>query len=969
MRIRLFPVAVSLLMMTPVCSADTVDANKRVQWLPSVTEGCYNDPANWTDGIVPSNGYDGLYGYINFQSTDVTVKAPPEGLVENSGTMFLGTGAGTHTLTIDTRGTYWEKRGVTAVNDWWGSPFCLNLSGTHIFNFEGLSKTANDNLIWRFDDALFRWTSTAGTKQVFDLVSGKMSFGTGLYLGSNGGNVEFNIYPEAELYSTGVFQQRGDSTTRTTFWGGRHSLNAIYLKDQNAGGTWTYMALTNDAQVTVRTMLHISGRCASGNTIGRSTAFLDLFNTSRMDVTNGVYIGTGNSTTSPNIANHGLLTLHDSAHFFSQSTIYGGYTQCSTGTITVADHTVLETGSGHIFLGHNVGAVGRLIVQDDGVVDCGGIVGPGRTGAGAEGYITLTDRARLTCGMRTGNWMCIATGMEETYARLEATDDSVIELDGRACVEMSYNGSPSRGELVFSGNAQFLGGTASSITNKSEYAGNTSISLADNALIRMRGIYGGDPVTTEPRMSLAADGGTLQICVADNPAFLSGCVATLGARGLTLDTGTYTMGIKQDFTAQTGASAATITKVGNGRLVVNMNSDHPETHVAAGRLVFGSGVTRFGRKLSFEKGAVLEVSDANAVVEVDEISFSGALSLLVPADYTLDEAYPILKVTGGGADAVLAGISVASAATGRAYAFSKGEDGQTISLTVTAATPTTKTWVGGASGSWNADANWNPAGAPTHNDTAVFAAAASVTMDGLGSVGTIQLTQPVAVTIGGDEALTLATGVVVPVGAALELSAPLVNAVNKIAKTGKGVLKVSGDGAMFTGGWSAAQGTIEFSDADALCASAAQADGLELGCNTFRYTGEPTAIRRGITLTGDYPAIFDIVGDLTFNNFAIASPRNGFAKTGTGTLTLMMPEGTTIITSEGNKPRSTNQDTSGLYANSVDAAGDVVGTDWAGLAQFSVLDGRLVIEGEGVNRTTVKQEFHGLLGGGAIAEC
>ncbi len=93
-----------------LCSAafaqqqEVVDAGHRVQWLASVTEGFYNATENWTGGELPANGIDGKYGYINFQGNDVTVKAPAEGLVENSGSIFLGTGSGTHTLTLDTLG-------------------------------------------------------------------------------------------------------------------------------------------------------------------------------------------------------------------------------------------------------------------------------------------------------------------------------------------------------------------------------------------------------------------------------------------------------------------------------------------------------------------------------------------------------------------------------------------------------------------------------------------------------------------------------------------------------------------------------------------------------------------------------------------------------------------------------------------------------------------------------------------------
>ena len=81
-------------------AADTVPANERIEWLSSVTEGYYNDPANWTGGVMPTNGIDGKYGLINFQANDMTIKAPAGGLVENSGTMFLGCGSGTHTLTV-----------------------------------------------------------------------------------------------------------------------------------------------------------------------------------------------------------------------------------------------------------------------------------------------------------------------------------------------------------------------------------------------------------------------------------------------------------------------------------------------------------------------------------------------------------------------------------------------------------------------------------------------------------------------------------------------------------------------------------------------------------------------------------------------------------------------------------------------------------------------------------------------------
>lgn len=81
---------------------DVVNDAHRVAWRADVAEGGYADAASWADGITPMD--TAKYGLIDFRSRDVTVTVPPEGLSESTGTIFLGTGSGTHTLTIDTRG-------------------------------------------------------------------------------------------------------------------------------------------------------------------------------------------------------------------------------------------------------------------------------------------------------------------------------------------------------------------------------------------------------------------------------------------------------------------------------------------------------------------------------------------------------------------------------------------------------------------------------------------------------------------------------------------------------------------------------------------------------------------------------------------------------------------------------------------------------------------------------------------------
>ena len=359
--------------------ADTVEPSQRVQWLTSVTEGYYNDPANWTGGLVPSNGIDGLYGYVNFQANDVTIKAPPGGLEDDSGSIFLGTGAGTHTLTIDTRGSFWEKKNLKSVNDWWGSPFAQNLTGTHIFNFEGLVRNGVTPAVWRFEDALFTWKSTGTSQQDFDLWSGKFSLSSQLYLGSAGGNVNFYIHPEATLESTGWFYQRGNATTHTWFLGGNHSFLSLALKDANSSSGTTWMHITNDAVVTVRSEAYL-GHQSTQNGAARSRGILDVSCSGRF-VVNALNLGGGTITT--NRFNRGDLILRDSASL-SAGAVYVGARACATGVLEVADHAVAET-SGDLRLCLYSNSWGRVTLSGNSSTTIGGVTAiANQSGQGCE---------------------------------------------------------------------------------------------------------------------------------------------------------------------------------------------------------------------------------------------------------------------------------------------------------------------------------------------------------------------------------------------------------------------------------------------------------------------------------------------------------------------------------------------------------------------------------------------------------
>lgn len=941
-----------------VCSAALagLDPAHRVMWRNSVTEGFYNDAANW-DGELPANGIDGKYGCISFQANDVTIKVPPEGLVENSGTVFLGTGNGTHTLTLDTRGTYWEKKGLRATNGWWGVPFSQNLTGTHIFNFEGLSTVSNTVRVWRFDDALFTWESTGTSKQKFDLWSGTLDFAKALYLGSNGGEVYFNIHPEATLNGSAEIQQRGNAATYTTFLGGRHSLNGIYLKDQNASAGRTWMHVTNDAVVVSRNGLFLGNRTDQSKA-GLSVGLLDLTCTARMEVTNGVMLGAGN-TSAVNLRNEGRIDVRENASFYSHNTVYFGNTQCSTGIVTVTDHGLFD-GASSFYMGSSSNAVGYLLAQDDAAVVCGGVLYMGNAKQ-ARAYVTLKDRATLSVSPVIGNWMCLAPNADDAYGRFEATDDAVVTLSNQSSIEMTMGGT-SRAELILAGNAQLRGGTGSALTNKSAVVGNTAVSLSSNALLAVRAVYGGSPVDGSQTMTFTADGGTLAVSGTSKPPvpFMGGCVATLGADGLTLDSKGFDVTLDQDFTAAGGAASAAFTKTGFGTLTVMRDSSHPRTVLAQGALAFTNGASRFGNALEVAEGARLVLLDASASIAADSIAFTGDLVVDLPSDYTLDDAHTVLSLGTALPAEQFAKVTVGNPEKGKSYAFTRSGDGRTVFVTVTSATSGAYIWNTGA-GAWNVPVNWTPTGVPTHNDAATVTAGAAIVMDAAGMVGSLAVQATAPVTVSGDDTLYVAEGVSVAAGGSLTVSAPVRNS-STLVKDGSGTFTLAGaNETTLSGDWKLNRGVTAFTSAVALGAHSASASAITISNCTFRYTGEATSLTRPLRIAGEYCAVLDIVGDLTFDDMKISydnTAGGGIVKTGAGTLTLNVPGGTTSLSVRGATGRGGNQDVSDTFAP---ANGEV--SSWNGVGQFSVLDGRVLVQGQGKSASTVKQEHHSSLGG------
>ena len=961
--IRMVSVGVMVLGAVEAFAADPLTNDQRVKWLSTVTDGCYNDPANWTDGILPANGIDGRYGYVDFQTQDITLRAPAGGLVENSGSIFLGTGAGTHTLTIDTRGTFWEKKGLKSVNNWWGSPFAQNLTGTHIFNFEGLDSVANEKQVWRFEDALFTWKSTGTSRQDFDLWSGTFTFGKDLYLGSSGGAVNFYIHPEAKLYSPEAnFIQRGNATTHTWFLGGSNTVGSIMLKDNNANAGTTWMHITNDAVVVARWESHLGNQSASqGTVVARSRGILDVSCTARLVTQGALRLGSGKDVT--NRFNRGDVTIRDAAAL-DAAAISVGWRSCATGVLEVVDNASL-TMSGSLYLGQGSNSWGYVTLAGHSRNIIGGILGIAyQTGVSSHGEFVMDDDATVSLSPDHGNWLCLGSHTHAgSVARFTAKGRSRLTAAGSSSIEMGY-GFDADLELNVTDDAvvTFPNGY---VTNKVPIGGRSVVSLSSNGVLAVRYVRGGVPVTGEPCMQLVADGGTLKVSGTTTPPvpFLCGCAsATIGEHGFALDPSGFDVSIDQAFTAAAGVADATFTKAGLGTLTVLRNSSHPRTRVAQGALRFGTGVTRFGNVLEVAAGAKLVLTDSAATIAADALAFTGTLELVVPDDYVLDQSYPVLAVSGGLTPEQMSRIVISNPEAGKAYALTLDGDGQTVKLVVSAAAAGAKTWAGGASGSWNADANWDPAGVPTHNDDVTIGAAAAIALSASAEAATISA-PAAAVSISGTSPLYVSSGVDVAAGGTLAVSAPVRNASGTVAKSGTGKLDLAGDNtATFAGDWRLEQGVTEFKSAAALGAGTASAGGLSISNCTFRYSGEATEIERPWRLIGEYPSVFDIVHDLTFNNFKVSSVQRdgGFVKLGAGTLTLNVPSGTSTLSWRTSSPvRGSNSDINGLFAPTT--YGEV--TNWDGVAQMTVLEGRLAIVGQGKTVSTVKQEHHGGIGG------
>ena len=143
---------ISAVMFAVCLLAHALWAQGNATWKALSSTGYYNDGANWSTGVMPTNAAE-----ATLTSTgNYTIYAPQGGLVENSAFFMLPNNQPL-SVTLDTTGTWWKKSGGKFSSDWKAFGLSPTASiGQHIFNMESVSTNTERNVffisnaVWRF---------------------------------------------------------------------------------------------------------------------------------------------------------------------------------------------------------------------------------------------------------------------------------------------------------------------------------------------------------------------------------------------------------------------------------------------------------------------------------------------------------------------------------------------------------------------------------------------------------------------------------------------------------------------------------------------------------------------------------------------------------------------------------------------------------------------------------------------------
>lgn len=443
--------------------------------------------------------------------------------------------------------------------------------------------------------------------------------------------------------------------------------------------------------------------------------------------------------------------------------------------------------------------------------------------------------------------------------------------------------------------------------------------------------------------SFCANGGTLRPVVDMTSGFIAKLTeATVGEKGLVLDTQTYNVGIEQDFTNKTGTRGR-LRKLGSGTVTYAGQYDVAETSIEEGTLQVKGGSSTFLTSLSVSNGAKFSLAGDSQGVTLEALAVTNAVLFLDPGDVisvkgpvsckrlqlqwtTVPEvACDFLVVDGALKEETRLAIANAMFANAlpdgkhATYEFSYDATAgkTTVKAKMSADVPlsSTREWTG--TGDWDDPANWTPSDSvPQLTDICEFtsaeagktvtlgskavAGALSFGNDGylLGGAGLLELSGEqgaaridVAV---GSHVINVPVGLstVVPIqveaGASLEMAGPISR--GGIEKGGTGRLTLSAT-ATFEKNVISADGILGVRNSEALGVAADDLVTLQGGTIEFNAAnGESMHVAPAfVTATPDAQGIsvFKADTDVVLDSLNVNS--GAFAKRGTGTLTLNVP--------------------------------------------------------------------------------
>lgn len=423
-------------------------AQGNAAWKASSATGYYNDGANWSTDVMPTNA-----AVATLSATgSYTISAPAGGLVENS-TLFMLPNNQPLSVTFDTTGTWWKKTAANYPADWQAFGLSPTASiGQHIFNMESMSTAAERNVffisnaVWRFQCNSQAATNTFESG-LFDFsYKGETNRTSANWMISGYGSpsIQRTLFKPGSRTIFDMLSIRGSAADQlTVFEGGLHEFYgriAVKCDSPNAGVPDTLLLFT-------------------GTSSNLLYGGLQLCN------------ATGN---------RGILRMEQTA-YARLGYVDAGLATGSIGLLLVTNNAVAHNMGGDITLGAATRSRGDLVLAGNGYYRSTGYgVIKLAAGATSTGLLTVVENAQMSLENTQG----ITIGMHTNIlAEMAVKDTAQVTVSGAAVI--AVGASAATGSLTLA-NSALLNMPGSGNLNLGTAAGSVGVlSLKDNArLIR-----------------------------------------------------------------------------------------------------------------------------------------------------------------------------------------------------------------------------------------------------------------------------------------------------------------------------------------------------------------------------------------------------------------------------------------------------------------------------------------------------